>query len=155
MTRSPARRPPPPAFPEDGATSRTEHRLPVRVYYEDTDLAGIVYYANYLKFIERGRSEWVRAMGVDQAALRQAQGLVFAVRRVEADYLRPARFADDLTVITRLQEMGGARILVEQEVRRGDERLFVAIVTLVCLTDDGHAARIPADIRARLAPAVH
>jgi acyl-CoA thioester hydrolase len=102
------------------------HRLPVRVYYEDTDLAGIVYYANYLKFIERGRSEWVRALGIDQAALKATLGLVFAVRRVEADYLRPARFGDDLTVTTRLREMGGARIVVEQEVLRGAERLFQA-----------------------------
>ena len=132
-----------------------DHRLPVRVYYEDTDLAGIVYYANYLKFIERGRSEWVRALGIDQAALKAALGLVFAVRRVEADYLRPARFGDDLTVTTRLREMGGARIVVEQEVLRGAERLFQATVTLVCLSDDGHAARVPPDVRARLAPAVH
>ncbi len=132
-----------------------DHRLPVRVYYEDTDLAGIVYYANYLKFIERGRSEWVRALGIDQAALKAALGLVFAVRRVEADYLRPARFGDDLTVTTRLREIGGARIVVEQEVLRGAERLFQATVTLVCLSDDGHAARVPPDVRARLAPAVH
>lgn len=131
------------------------HSLPVRVYYEDTDLAGIVYYANYLKFIERGRSEWVRDMGVDQMALKAEAGVVFAVRRVEADYLRPARFGEDLTVITRLQQMGGARIVVEQEVLRGDERLFQAIVTLVCLTEDGHAARVPTAVRARLAPPVH
>ena len=131
------------------------HSLPVRVYYEDTDLAGIVYYANYLKFIERGRSEWVRALGVDQAALKAGQGIVFAVRRVEADYLRPAKFGDDLTVTTRLREMGGARIVVEQEVLRAGERLFQAVVTLVCLSDDGHAARIPAEVRARLSPPVH
>ena len=131
------------------------HSLPVRVYYEDTDLAGIVYYANYLKFIERGRSEWVRALGVDQAALKAGLGIVFAVRRVEADYLRPAKFGDDLTVTTRLREMGGARIVVEQEVLRAGERLFQAVVTLVCLSDDGHAARIPAEVRARLSPPVH
>ena len=131
------------------------HAFGVRVYYEDTDLAGIVYYANYLKFIERGRSEWVRERGVDQAALRATQGIVFAVRRVEADYLRPAKFGDDLTVATRLREMGGARIVVEQEVLRGGERLFQAVVTLVCLSDDGLATRVPADVRARLVPAVH
>ncbi|AWD22693.1 tol-pal system-associated acyl-CoA thioesterase [Fuscovulum blasticum] len=131
------------------------HSLPVRVYYEDTDLAGIVYYANYLKFIERGRSEWVRALGVDQTALKAGQGIVFAVRRVEADYLRPAKFGDDLTITTRLREMGGARIVVEQEVLRAGERLFQAVVTLVCLSDDGHAARIPAEVRARLSPPVH
>lgn len=131
------------------------HELSVRVYYEDTDLAGIVYYANYLKFIERGRSEWVRARGVDQGALRAQSGIVFAVRRVEADYLRPARFGDDLIVVTRLREMAGARIVLEQEVQRLGERLFQALVTLVCLTDDGHATRIPPDVRARLMPPVH
>jgi acyl-CoA thioester hydrolase len=131
------------------------HALSVRVYYEDTDLAGIVYYANYLKFIERGRSEWVRALGVDQAALKTAEGIVFAVRRVEADYLRPARFDDDLTVTTKLRELGGARIVVEQEVLRGAERLFQAIVTLVCLSDGGHAVRMPPDLRAKLQPQLH
>ena len=74
------------------------HRLPVHVYYEDTDLAGIVYYANYLKYIERGRTEWVRVLGIDQTRLRAEAGIVFAVRRVEADYLYPARFDDALEV---------------------------------------------------------
>ncbi|MDN5569193.1 MAG: YbgC/FadM family acyl-CoA thioesterase, partial [Paracoccus sp. (in: a-proteobacteria)] len=78
------------------------HTLTLRVYYEDTDLAGIVYYANYLKFIERGRSEWLRTLGIDQLAMQQTTGHVFAVRRVEADYLRPARFDDLLTVVTDL-----------------------------------------------------
>ena len=131
------------------------HTHPIRVYYEDTDLAGIVYYANYLKFIERGRSEWVRSLGVDQAALRRDQGIVFAVRRVEADYLRPARFDDELAVTTRLSSVGGARIHLVQEVLRGAERLFVAHVTLVCLTEAGAPARLPADIRRRIAPALH
>ena len=128
------------------------HRFPVRVYYEDTDLAGIVYYANYLKFIERGRSEWIAALGVDQMALRARHGLVFAVRRVEADYLRPARFGDDLIVTSALARLGGASITLEQQVLRGETVIFTAIVTLVCLHDDGHASRIPADIRAQIAP---
>ena len=122
------------------------HSFALRVYYEDTDLAGIVYYANYLKFIERARTEWVRSLGIDQTALR-ARGLVFAVRRLEADYLRPARFDDELTVVTDTVAITGARIVLAQEVRRGDERLFVAQVTLVCLTDAGQPARIPAILR--------
>jgi acyl-CoA thioester hydrolase len=126
------------------------HQHAVRVYYEDTDLAGIVYYANYLKFIERARSEWVRSLGIDQMALRASEGIVFAVRRVEADYLRPARFGDDLDVTTVLQSASGTRLLLEQVITRGSERLFVALVTLVCLTDAGAPARVPADIRARL-----
>lgn len=126
------------------------HQFDLRVYYEDTDLAGIVYYANYLKFIERGRSEWVRALGVDQVALKAAQGLVFAVRRVEADYLRPAKFDDVLTVTTECLAIAGARTVLRQQVLREAEPLFVALVTLVCLTDTGQPARIPADIRAKL-----
>ena len=126
------------------------HRFPLRVYYEDTDLAGIVYYANYLKFIERGRSEWVRSRGVDQGRLKAETGIVFAVRRVEADYLRPAKFDDELVVTTELRSLGGARIDLWQEVLRGDERLFTAAVTLVCLGAAGQATRLPADIRARL-----
>jgi acyl-CoA thioester hydrolase len=131
------------------------HRFAVKVYYEDTDLAGIVYYANYLKFIERARTEWVASLGVDQTALKARDGIVFAVRRVEADYLRPARFADDLVVETRLHSLGGARIVLEQVILRGGERLFTSVVTLVCLTEDGHAARLPAEVRAKLSGPLH
>lgn len=122
----------------------------VRVYYEDTDLAGIVYYANYLKFIERARTEWIASLGVDQMALRSVEGIVFAVRRVEADYLRPARFGDDLVVQTRLRSIGGARLVLEQVIDRGSERIFAAEVTLVCLSAAGGAARLPATVRAKL-----
>lgn len=133
----------------------TPHQFRTRVYYEDTDLAGIVYYANYLKFIERARTEWVTSLGVDQTGLRLRQGIVFAVRRVEADYLRPARFGDELVVETRLQALGGARIVLEQLVLRGSERLFVSVVTLVCMGDDGHAARLPPEVRAKLSGPLH
>lgn len=126
------------------------HRFDLRVYYEDTDLAGIVYYANYLKFIERARSEWVRGLGVDQAALRAQDGIVFAVRRVEADYLRPAVFDDQLCVMTALVEMGGARIVLDQAVWRGQDRLFAARVVLVCVGPNLAAARIPDAVRAAL-----
>ncbi|MFC3059204.1 tol-pal system-associated acyl-CoA thioesterase [Paenirhodobacter populi] len=130
------------------------HTFTLRVYYEDTDLAGIVYYANYLKFIERARSEWVRALGVDQVALKRDHGIVFAVRRVEADYLRPAKFDDELTVTTRPVTQGGARIVLEQTVTRTGETLFTATVTLVCLNEAGAPARLPAEVRLRLAPPV-
>ena len=126
------------------------HRFPLRVYYEDTDLAGIVYYANYLKFIERGRSEWVRARGIDQMALRARTGIVFAVRRVEADYLRAARFDDLPEVETRLVETGGARIVLDQDVLRAEEVLFRARVVLVCMDGAGKAARLPEDVRVGL-----
>ncbi|MEO1638379.1 MAG: tol-pal system-associated acyl-CoA thioesterase [Pseudomonadota bacterium] len=122
------------------------HRFPIRVYYEDTDLAGIVYYANYLKFIERARSEWVRALGIDQVAMRD-EGLVFAVRRVEADYLAPARYDDELIVETTMRPGSGVRMVVQQDVTRGAELLFSAEVTIICMTPEGAVARLPAAIR--------
>lgn len=125
------------------------HAIAVRVYYEDTDLAGIVYYANYLKFIERARTEWVRSLGIDQNRVRAEQGVVFAVRRVEADYLKPAVFDDLLQVTTSLVELGGARIVLDQAVLRGELTLFTARVTLVCLGASG-ARQVPADVRAAL-----
>ncbi|RWR44472.1 tol-pal system-associated acyl-CoA thioesterase [Sinirhodobacter ferrireducens] len=131
------------------------HHFPVRVYYEDTDLAGIVYYANYLKFIERGRTEWVRSLGIDQVALKRDHGLVFAVRRVEADYLRPATFDDELTVTTGLSAVAGARLILEQAVWRAGEKLFTAAVTIVCLSETGAPARLPAELRQRLVPSLH
>ena len=126
------------------------HTFPLRVYYEDTELAGIVYYANYLKFIERARSEWVRGLGIDQALLRAKQGIVFAVRRVEADYLRPAVFDDVLSVQTTLADHSGARLVLDQAVLRGGQTLFTARVTLVCLTAAGTATRFPTALRTAL-----
>ena len=123
------------------------HTFPLRVYYEDTDLAGIVYYANYLKFIERARTEWVRGLGIDQTVLKSDTGVVFAVRRVEADYLAPARFDDQLTVRTAVQAVGGARLVVRQDVTRDNDVLFSALVTLVTLTATGAATRLPAEFR--------
>ena len=122
------------------------HRFPIRVYYEDTDMAGIVYYANYLRYIERARSDWVREIGIDQNAMRE-DGQVFAVRRVEADYLSSARFDEKLQVETSVQQVTGARVVMEQVVKRGEERLFEAIVTIVCVSDTGQPARLPANIR--------
>lgn len=125
------------------------HKLPIRVYYEDTDFGGIVYYANYLKFIERARSVWVREWGIDQIAMKE-DGLVFAVRKVEADYLRPALFDDELTVVTTTETITGARMVFWQEVHRGAEVLFTARVTVVCVTTEGAPARLPAGIRRRI-----
>lgn len=125
------------------------HSLPVRVYYEDTDLGGFVYYANYLKFIERGRSEWVRARGVDQTALKAARGLLFVVRHLEADYLAPAYFEDALMVETERLEIAGSRIVLAQRVMRDGAVLFAAKVTLVCVVA-GRAVRVPADVSALL-----
>ena len=118
------------------------HRWPIRVYYEDTDLAGLVYYANYLKFIERARAEMGREAGVDQAAMK-AEGLVFAVTRVEADYLSPARYDDELIVETVVSRVTPVRFVMQQTVLRGDRTLFRADVTIACLGTDGRAQRLP------------
>lgn len=126
------------------------HKLPLRVYYEDTDFGGIVYYANYLKFIERGRSEWVREMGIDQIAMKKA-GVVFAVRRVEADYLSPAFYDDQLDVLTRLEKITPARMICAQQVRRGETVLFEARVTVVCIGAGGAPVRLPEILRQKLA----
>lgn len=122
------------------------HEMSIRVYYEDTDMAGIVYYANYLRYIERARSEWVRELGIDQREMKE-NGLVFVVRRVEADYLAPARLDDLLTVETETMQLTGVRWILEQRVKRGDVDLFHAVVTVVMMTDTGHPARMPANIR--------
>jgi acyl-CoA thioester hydrolase len=106
---------------------------PVRVYWEDTDAGGVVYYANYLKFMERARSEWLRACGFEQDVLRDEAGVVFVVRRVEIDYLSPARFNDQLDVSVSLHETGRASLSVRQELMRGSTCLARAEVTLACV----------------------
>jgi len=126
------------------------HRLTLRVYYEDTDLAGIVYYANYLKYIERGRTEYVREAGIDQVRLKANEGIVFAVRRIEADYIAPAKFDDLLDVVTQVKSLTGARIIMRQVIERAGEVVFEALVTLVALSENGRPARLPAEIRQTL-----
>ena len=123
------------------------HRFYLRVYYEDTDFGGIVYYANYLKFIERARSEWVRSLGIDQRTLKSEQGLIFAVRHLEAEYLQPAQFDDLLEVRTQLESLTAARLIISQEVCRDEELLFQARLTLVTISLSGKPVRLPAEIR--------
>ena len=126
------------------------HELQLRVYYEDTDLAGVVYYANYLRFIERGRTEALRSLGVDQAALQRDHGLVFVVRRVAVDYMAPARFDDILTVRTAVSRVRGASLDMVQEVLRGGAVLNRATVTVACMDAAGRPKRLPDDIRRAL-----
>lgn len=120
-----------------------EHRFPIRVYYEDTDAAGIVYYANYLKFAERARTEMLRAAGIGQRAIHDATGVAFAVRRCSVDYMAPARLDDLLEVRTRITELRGASIEAEQIVVRDNEQLVRLNVMLVCVSSGGNARRIP------------
>ncbi|NTV96317.1 MAG: tol-pal system-associated acyl-CoA thioesterase [Thiobacillus sp.] len=120
---------------------------PVRVYWEDTDAGGVVYYANYLKFLERARTEWLRALGIEQTELAERDGVLFVVRRVEADYLKPARFNDALTVACRLAEIGRASLEMDQVVRCGEALLLSARVKAACVTaGQFRPARIPAHI---------
>ncbi|MGB1109541.1 MAG: tol-pal system-associated acyl-CoA thioesterase [Gammaproteobacteria bacterium] len=107
--------------------------FPVRVYYEDTDSGGVVYYANYLKFMERARTEWLRSLGFEQDALKEQTGVVFAVRALEVDYRRAARLDDALTVSATVESVGKASLGFEQEVKRGDELLVSARVRIACV----------------------
>ncbi len=123
------------------------HTYPVRVYYEDTDMGGVVYHANYLKFIERARSDYVRQLGNDQNAMRDA-GIVWVVRRIEADYLAAAKFEDELVVETEVESVSGVRLSMAQVVKRGEDEIFRATVTAVCMNAQGKPVRLPAEIRA-------
>jgi acyl-CoA thioester hydrolase len=120
-----------------------DHRYPVRVYYEDTDAAGIVYYANYLKFAERARTEMLRTLGVGHRDLRDSKGVAFAVRRCEVDYMAPAKLDDMLEVRTRITNLRGAAIEAEQIVARDNDQLVRLNVMLVCIGPGGNATRIP------------
>jgi acyl-CoA thioester hydrolase len=135
------------APPESGMT----HSMTLRVYYEDTDAAGIVYYANYLKFAERGRTEMMRALGFAHSRIVVETGTIFTVRRLSADYRGPARLDDALTVDTRVLDIGGATVLLDQKIRR-DGAVLVALELLVaCVGHDGRPRRVPAGLRAALA----
>jgi len=125
--------------------------LPVRVYYEDTDAGGVVYYANYLKFLERARTEWLRAAGFEQPELMRDHNVIFVVRSVAIEYLQPARFNDALDVTVRLEKLGSCSIDVFQTVER-DARLAEARVRIVCVDQRNgfKPVRIPTFIRQQL-----
>lgn len=117
---------------------------PVRVYWEDTDAGGVVYYANYLKFLERARTEWLSALGLEQDRLAEEAGVVFVVRRVGADYLKPARFNDRLSVLCELAELNRVSLTMAQRVMRGEEVLLAAVVKVACVEQSAfRPARIP------------
>lgn len=111
----------------------TPHSLSIRVYYEDTDAGGIVYYANYWRFCERARTEWLRALGVDQQTLMDESAIGFVVRTVQGDYLKSARLDDMLTITTQTDTVRRASLIFLQQVTRGAELLFSARVTLACV----------------------
>jgi acyl-CoA thioester hydrolase len=130
--------------------STPAHRLAVRVYYEDTDFSGVVYHANYLRFLERGRTELLRDLGVDQTALFSgAAPLAFAVMRMAIDFRRPALMDDLVDVITTVVEVGGASLILDQKLMRGEELLVEATVRVAAVSR-GRAARLPPGLAARL-----
>jgi acyl-CoA thioester hydrolase len=123
------------------------HRQAIRVYFEDTDAAGIVYYANYLKFAERARTDMLRDLGVSHAEMMKRDGLVLVVRRCEIDYLKPAKLDDLLTVETEAAKLGGASVDLRQRVLRDGEVLADLKVLVVCIGPDGRPHRIPDYVR--------
>lgn len=126
-------------------------RFPVRVYYEDTDAAGVVYYANYLKFMERARTEWLAALGYPLAAFEREHGVVFVVHRCEIDFRLPARLNDDLVVTVEGVQRGASRLVARQDVHRGDNVLTQARVTLACIdAARWRPVRMPAALVERL-----
>jgi acyl-CoA thioester hydrolase len=126
--------------------------LDMRVYYEDTDAAGVVYYANYLRYMERVRTEWMSSLGMDPSTMQREHRVAFAVHRVDIEYLRPARLGDRLRAGVTLRERGRSRIILDQHVVRGDDILTRAGVTLACLEPvEWKPVRMPAALVSRLA----
>lgn len=128
----------------------TTHRQAIRVYFEDTDAAGIVYYANYLKFAERARTDMLRDLGISHADMMTRDGLVLVVRRCKIDYLKPAKLDDMLTIETEVAALGGASVDLIQRVLRGGELLTKLKVLVVCIGRDGRPHRIPDYMRGAL-----
>lgn len=127
------------------------HILPVRIYFEDTDAGGVTYHASYVRFFERGRTDFIRRLGIKQSELAEGDtGAVFLVRRMEIDFRRPARLDDVVEVVTRPGELGGASITLDQQIRRGVEMLVGARVKVALVSRDGRPARIRGSLRERL-----
>jgi acyl-CoA thioester hydrolase len=131
--------------PYRGGFVGTEHRFALSVYFEDTDAYGIVYYANYLKFMERARSDMIRAVGVDQAEELTRSGSAYAVVEVDIKYRRPARLGDDLQVVSRVSQVRASSVHIQQRVMRGPELLTNAKVTAAFLDRTGRPRRQPGD----------
>jgi acyl-CoA thioester hydrolase len=127
------------------------HVLPLRIYYEDTDAAGIVYYANWLRFLERGRTEMLRLLGQEHSGLRDARGVNWVVRRCTIDYLKPARLDDVIEVITSCGELRGASLDMIQHARCGEDILVRAELVVACMGANGRPVRLPAELRSQLA----
>lgn len=123
------------------------HSMNIRVYYEDTDLGGIVYYANYLRFIERARSEWLRDLGIDQIKMRNERDAIFVVTKLKVDYLLPAYFDDMLTVDTKIQIVSPVRAYFYQNIFRQEDVILKAEVCVTCTSTSGKVQRLPEKIK--------
>ena len=123
------------------------HSMNIRVYYEDTDLGGIVYYANYLRFIERARCEWLRDLGIDQIKMRNERDAIFVVTKLKVDYLLPAYFDDMLTVDTKIQIVSPVRAYFYQNIFRQEDVIFKAEVCVTCTSTSGKVQRLPEKIK--------
>ena len=137
------------ATPYRGGFVGSEHHFALTVYFEDTDTAGIVYYANYLKFMERARSDMLRAVGIDQRAAIEGGIGVYAVAEVTLRYLRPAKLGDDLMIVSTIERVRAASVLIRQRVMRSGETLTDGQVTAAFLTNDGRPTRQPREWVAR------
>jgi acyl-CoA thioester hydrolase len=135
-----------------GQIENGAHRLPIRIYYEDTDTAGIVYYANYLKFAERARTEMLRLAGINQSEMAKRYGMAFAVRDCAIDFRAPARLDDLIEVRSRFTELAGATVSVVQAIWRDAEVLVRLDVRVACLRENGRPTRVPAPLRQALQP---
>lgn len=127
------------------------HTLPIRVYYEDTDAGGIVFYANYLKFAERGRTEFLRAAGMRHRDLLAGDGLIFVVRRVDVEYHKPALLDDQLSVVTEAAEVKNSSFAMKQSIFRDNVLLCEMNVTLVCVNQNGRPVRVPDNLKSAIA----
>ncbi|MBT4933995.1 MAG: tol-pal system-associated acyl-CoA thioesterase [Rhodospirillaceae bacterium] len=126
------------------------HVFPLRVYFEDTDAGGIVYYANYLKYAERARTEMLRTVGIESSKLMDEDNIALTVKTCSLDYLKPARLDEALEVHTCIEKVGGASLSGEQTIKRGEDDLVVIQIKLACMAMDGKPARLPGPVRSTL-----
>ena len=139
-------------LPHSGTIKENIHYFPLRIYYEDTDVGGVVYYANYLKFMERARTEMLRVLGIDQNGMldyNNPEDVSFVVKRAEIDFKKPARFDDNLIVRSEIIDRGGASIVIRQIITKNEEELVLGIIKIAAIGKDGKPKRLPMAIAER------
>lgn len=140
-----------PMIPLAGELGPDGHRLTQRVYYEDTDFSGVVYHARYLHFLERGRTDFLRCLGVEQAEMAvDGEKAAFVVRHMDIDFIASARMDDILTILTRTDTVAGARMVLRQTILKGETRLMEAVVTIALINAAGRPRRLPAELQHKM-----